>query len=279
MDFLLNDFEISYTYSATVYTSAKSGFKSLRNHAIAFAPLYRGIIHTDSVLNSRQIRQDTLFDLPYAREEASYVHNVLGGELYINGSASESIYKRNAAMFPIIHLAMHTVINDESPAYSKLIFSKDSDIENDGFLNTYEIYSTTLSARMVVVSACNTGSGKLMAGEGVMSLARGFISAGSESVVMSLWEVHDLSGTEVVKLFYRNLFRGMNKSAALRMAKMDFLEESAQYQAHPFYWSTLVLYGNTDGIFYDKGILIGVILMLMAVTAIVIRVFFYLRSR
>jgi hypothetical protein len=96
---------------------------------------------------------------------------------------------------------------------------------------------------------------------------------------MSLWEVHDLSGTEVVKLFYRNLSRGMSKSSALRKAKLDFLANSAQYQSHPFYWSTLVLYGNTESLFFDRSIIIGTILLLIAAIALIIKGYFYFRSR
>jgi CHAT domain-containing protein len=82
---------------------------------------------------------------------------------------------------------------------------------------------------MVVLSSCNTGNGFLSTGEGILSLARGFIYSGSKSVVMSMWEIEDRSGTEIVKLFYKNLKRGYSKSDALKKARIDFLK-NAKYR-------------------------------------------------
>jgi CHAT domain-containing protein len=147
---------------------------------------------------------------------------------------------------------MHTIIDESSPGYSKLIFANPADSTEDGFLNTYEIYNIRMGADMVVVSSCNTGTGRLRSGEGVMSLARGFVNAGSRSVVMSLWEVNDEWGTEVMKSFYDNLLKGQSKSNALRKAKLMFIEngEADQFKGNPFYWATLVIYGNNEPIFW-----------------------------
>ena len=230
------------------------------------------------MLNSRPVRQDILFDLPYARDEASYVQSILGGELYIKDAALESTFKNRAPWFPIIHLAMHAIINDQSPGYSRLIFSQQEQ-GDEGLLNTYEIYGIPLSSKMVVVSSCNTGSGRLRAGEGVMSMARGFINAGSHSVIMSLWEVDDKLGSETVKLFYDNLKRGDSKSSSLRKAKMHVLNSNSQFQSHPYYWSTLVLYGNRGALFYNTKMLISILLLGLAVVAVLIRILYYLRSK
>ncbi len=277
LDFMVKEFEISYTYSATMYIETSGGGRSLNNRALAFAPEYTGNMERDSVLNTRQLRQEVLSDLPHARDEASYVQRRLGGELYLNENALESIYKSRASQFPVIHLAMHAIINNQYPAYSKLIFSKENN--NEGFLNTYEIYGVPLSSKMVVVSSCNTGSGKLTAGEGVMSLARGFITAGSQSVIMSLWEVDDELGFEIMRFFYENLKRGDSKSKSLRKAKLEMLNGSSQYQSHPFYWSTLVLYGNRSPLFFDAGMLLSAVLLMLALIASAIRLVFYLRSK
>ena len=279
VDFLLKKYEISYTYSATMFIESDKRRKAFRNPALALAPVYSRTIHRDSVINSRQVRQDILFDLPYAREEAAYVAARLGGELYINNEARESVYKDRASHFPVLHLAMHTVINDNSPAYSRLIFSDIHDGAEDGFLNAYEIYGIPVSAAMVVISSCNTGSGKLRAGEGVMSLARAFINAGSQSVVMSLWEVDDKWGQQVIISFYDNLKTGMSKSHALRKARLDFLENSSQFQSHPYYWSTLVLYGNDTPLFYDLK-RVAVRLLLKAILLfLTVRIVYRVRSK
>ncbi|MFO7575681.1 MAG: CHAT domain-containing tetratricopeptide repeat protein [Bacteroidales bacterium] len=278
LGFLLKEFDISYTYSATMYIETSASRRSFSNPVLAFAPIYREGIERDSVLNTRQLRQDVLFDLPYARDEALYAQSLLGGELYLNDEALESSFKSRAPWFPVIHLAMHAIINEESPGYSRLIFTSEKGV-NEGLLNTYEIYGIPLTAKMVVVSSCNTGSGKLRAGEGVMSLARGFINAGSQSVIMSLWEVDDRLGSETVKLFYDKLKTGNSKSSALRKAKLEILNGSYQFQAHPYYWSTLVLYGNRGALFFDAGMMISIVLLGFALAAVLIRLLFYLKSK
>jgi len=257
LDFMILDHEISYTYSATMYIETSGRDRSFTNSGLFLAPEYLYGIHTDSLLNARQLRQDTLFDLPYARDEAKFAHSLLGGELYLNENALESVYKTRASGFSIIHLAMHTLVNNDKPAFSRLIFSNVADGEEDGLLNTYELYSVPLTARLVIVSSCNTGYGKLRSGEGMMSLARGFVSAGTRSVIMSLWEVDDKWGAETVKDFYRNLKSGMSKSGALRKAKIDIITGSYQFQSHPYYWSTLLLYGNREAMFHDNAMLIA----------------------
>ncbi len=129
----------------------------------------------------------------------------------------ENLYSRTVAgEYDIIHLAMHTYLNDQNPMNSAMIFSQVSDTPEDGLLYTYEVYGIPLKTRMVVLSSCNTGSGILSTGEGILSLARGFLYSGSQSVVMSMWEIEDKSGTEIIKMFYENLKKGKSKSKALR---------------------------------------------------------------
>jgi CHAT domain-containing protein len=154
------------------------------------------------------------------------------------------------------------------PDTRKLIFANPADSTEDGFLNTYEIYNVPLAANMVVVSSCNTGSGRLRSGEGVMSLARGFVNAGSRSVVMSLWEVNDEWGTEVIKSFYDNLWKGQSKSVALRKAKLRFIEngKADQFKGNPFYWATLVIYGNNEPIFW--GLFRIIVILFVAVASV-----------
>ncbi len=119
---------------------------------------------------------------------------------------------------------MHTILNDKDPMYSTLIFSSEDDSTQDRYLKTYEVYSIPLRAKMVVLSSCNSGTGYLYSGEGILSLARGFMYSGSESVVMAMWEIEDRSGTEIVKGFYDNLKKGYSKSSSLRRARIKISE-------------------------------------------------------
>ena len=113
----------------------------------------------------------------------------------------------------MLHLATHAEIDNKNPLYNKLIFS-------DGDMTSSEIYLSETRAKMAVLSACNTGFGKLEKGEGVMSMARAFHFSGVPSVVMSLWKVPDRSTMQIMLLFYQHLENGESKSEALRKAKL-----------------------------------------------------------
>jgi len=252
LNYLMNEYDISYTYSATLMAEyVKKGINS-SNKLIAFAPNYPDPINIQSVLMSRQATQGVLNDLPYARKEAEYVTEITGGKLYENGDARESVYKQESGKYDIIHLAMHTLLNDRDPMRSTLIFSQSANSIEDGYLKTYEVYGIPLKAKMVVLSSCNTGSGLLLSGEGIISLARGFIFSGSQSVVMSMWEIEDKSGTDIVEMFYKYLKEGYTKSAALKKARMNFLKNSDQLRSHPYFWSTLVVYGDNSPLYHSK---------------------------
>ena len=265
LPYMMKHFSISYTYSATLLAESLKNNYNLTNSLVAFAPVYNRSINADSILNIRQVRVSMLHDLKFAREEAEYVADLTGGRLYLNDNAKESVFKNEAAGYDIIHLAMHTILNDQDPMHSKMLFYQENDSTEDGNLNTYEVYGVPLKAKMVILSSCNTGSGVLHSGEGILSLARGFIYSGSRSVVMSMWEIEDRSGAEIVKSYYRYLKRGASKSNALRKARIRYLENSDMLRSHPYFWASLVVYGNNDPLYYSVqiAILIGSIVLII----------------
>jgi CHAT domain-containing protein len=181
-----------------------------------------------------------------AQEEVSNVINIFHGDIFNNEKATESNFKLNSEGYDVLHLAMHTIIDDEDPMYSKMVFSMGNDSTNDGYLNTFEIYNLNLKAQLAVLSACNTGSGKIRNGEGIMSLARGFIYAGVPSIVMTLWEVDDKSGADIMTNFYSYLKDGQAKDKALQNAKLEYLSTASQLRAHPYFWSAYVNVGNSN---------------------------------
>jgi CHAT domain-containing protein len=266
MKYLMDDFDISYTYSATLMAESERYSSVWQNKSISFAPNYPDTIDIQTVLLNRQSTQGVLTDLPYARREAEYVSKITHGLLFENNAARESVFRAESGKFDIIHLAMHTVLSDKDPLHSTLIFSPEKDSVNDGYLKTYEIYGIPLKAKMVVLSSCNTGTGLLSSGEGILSLARGFIFSGSQSVVMSMWEIEDQSGTEIVKLFYDNLKKGYTKSDALRKSRIYYLKHSDQLRSHPYFWSALVIYGNNNPLYFSIYLKIaaGIVLILVA---------------
>jgi CHAT domain-containing protein len=268
--YMINDFEISYTYSATFMAESLSERSTFRNKVIAFAPNYPKSIDIQSVILKRQTQGGLLRDLPYARQEAEYVTDITGGSLYENSEAKSSVYKNEAGKYNIIHLAMHTLVNDKDPMNSTLIFSPESDTLEERYLKTYEVYGIPLKAKMVVLSSCNTGSGLLFSGEGILSLARGFIYSGSKSVVMSMWEIEDRSGTEVVKRFYDHLKRGYSKSGALRSAKLSFTKSADNLRSHPYFWSALIVYGNNSPLYYNRYAVIASVLLSLIIICLII---------
>lgn len=276
LHYLHEDFDISYTYSATYLAESDIHNLKISNKSVSFAPSYTDTINIKSVLMSRQAEDRVLRDLPYARQEAEYVSGITNGMLYENTDAKESVFKNVSGNYGIIHLAMHTLLNDKDPMRSTLIFSPESDTLNDGHLRTFEVYGIPLKAKMVVLSSCNTGSGFLSTGEGILSLARGFIYSGSQSVVMSMWEIEDRSGTEIVKLFYDNLKKGYSKSVALRKARITYLKKSDMLRSHPYYWSTLVVYGDNSPIYCNRYLLTALAAIVLVLTVLTV---LYLRKR
>jgi CHAT domain-containing protein/tetratricopeptide (TPR) repeat protein len=276
LHYLMNDFDISYTYSATFMAESIKKEFNRSNKLIAIAPNYPDPIDIQSVLMSRQAGMGVLNDLPYARQEAKYVSDITGGKLFINSEAKESVYKKESGKYDIIHLAMHTLLNDKDPMHSTLIFSQANDSLEDGYLNTFEIYGIPLKSKMVVLSSCNTGTGLLYSGEGILSLARGFIYSGSQSVVMSMWEIEDKSGTKIVEMFYENLKKGYTKSLALKKARIDFLKDADLLRSHPYFWSALVVYGNNSPLYYSKTPIVTIVTI---VTILILSFGFYFRKR
>jgi CHAT domain-containing protein/Tfp pilus assembly protein PilF len=149
------------------------------------------------------------------------------------------------SQYRILHFATHGLLNSERPELSGLVFSliDQQGKPQDGFLRLHEIYNLQLNADLVVLSACETGLGKEIKGEGLIGLTRGFMYSGAPRVVASLWNVDDLATAELMKLFYQRMLKdGMPAGAALRAAQ---LELSGQKRwASPYFWAGFVLHGE-----------------------------------
>lgn len=268
--FALKKYRFSYIYSVTLSSEAGKRSRRLNNDLIAFAPTYEGMELNDTLLTAWPSLRGEIRELPYALIEAEDAVSQCGGRAFLGEEAREETFKSQAPGYDIIHLAMHTLVDDRHPAYSKMLFADGAEGSNDGMLNTYEVYSIPLDAMMVVLSSCNTGSGMLVNGEGILSLARGFLYAGSRSAIMSMWEVEDVSASEVIHSFYKNMRSGQTKSSALRSARVKYLRTASQGKSHPYYWSALVIYGDDTPLWYNRVILyVSLLLLLLVATALV----------
>ncbi|EPR73339.1 kinesin light chain-like protein [Winogradskyella psychrotolerans RS-3] len=186
---------------------------------------------------------NTTSKLPKVSREINSILNIFDGVAYLN--ASKSDFENNANDFNVLHLAMHSKIDEVHPEFSSLSFYGVDD--NQLFIS--ELYNETLRANMVVLSACDTGSGFYENGEGVISLSRAFNYAGIPSTVMSLWKVDDEATATIMTYFYSHLKCGEFKDEALKNAKLDYLENTDdELLKHPYYWSGFVITGNTDAL-------------------------------
>ncbi len=167
-------------------------------------------------------------------------------KVYTGKDASESNFQRLAPEFDVIHLAIHGEADMENALESKLIFPVGGEGQ-DGILHPYELYKLNLGAELVVLSACESGLGKLYNGEGIFSMARAFAFSGAPSIVMSLWKINDRTTSILMESFYRELTAESPIDLALHQTKDLFLQSSDELTAHPSNWAALVPIGNMSG--------------------------------
>jgi CHAT domain-containing protein len=255
LDYLVKDYNISYSYSASLWkenlTQSKASLNPLHNQQVlGFAGSYPKPQHSLFNLRSESLCniRGALEDLPAATKEVRALSKMFYGKFLIGAGASEANFKELAPKYSVIHLAMHGVSNEVAPILSSLAFSEDYQTEEDNFLQAYEIAQLPLQASLVVLSACETGYGKFQQGEGVISLARSFMYAGVPSLVVSLWQVNDQATAIIMRLFYQNLAKGMTKSMALRTAKLSYIELFDGMAVHPALWSAFIQIGDSTAI-------------------------------
>jgi CHAT domain-containing protein/Tfp pilus assembly protein PilF len=246
--YLLNDYVISYCYSATLLREMKSrkqSQKSLKSF-LAFAPSFEQNGKKDSLLV--QGNRGGLNRLEYNIEEVELINSIFRGTVFAGNQATKFNFLSEAPNYKIIHLATHGKSNDKAEDFSYLAFSRQADSLNHDLVYTRDLYNLKLNADMVVLSACETGLGKLQKGEGVVSLARGFSYAGTKSIVTSLWSVNDRATIQLMNDFYQYLEAGIPKDQALRKAKLDFIQNHPNDQAHPFFWGAFIPIGSMEPI-------------------------------
>jgi len=166
-------------------------------------------------------------------------------KVLVRREANEKTFKTLAPQYATIHLATHGVLDNREPLNSYVLVTKTEDeTENDGLLHAREIIDLNLDADLAVLSACETGNGRISPGEGVIGMSWAFLVAGARSVVVSQWRVNSVSTTHLMKNFYQAMARqtdlnGRNKSEAIREASLSLLKDR-RYR-HPFYWAGFVL--------------------------------------
>jgi len=264
--YLVREYSVGYSYSTTIHFNPLKHVKIPSENILAFAPIYSKSENTNKA--SILLRSQDLIDLitlPGVTIEVNNISNLLKTDAYYNVAAKESVFKRLAGKYNVLHLAMHTMIDNNDPMLSSLIFTQVPDGNEDGLLHTYEIYNMKLNARMTVLSSCSSGYGKIQPGEGVQSLARGFAYAGCPSILMTLWEVGDYSAALLMTDFYKYLKDHRTKPQALRESKMNFINFSDELRANPYFWASYVVIGDSSPLYpfrNDMATLSGFLLLL-----------------
>jgi CHAT domain-containing protein len=234
-NYLVKDFAISYNYAASFLKKNNSGTN--KKEILAFAPYASR--QPDSI-------NSVFTTLPASKEEVES----LEGKIFLDTAATKNNFLENAAQFPIIHLATHAQANDKQPLESFIAFyPQKNSTALQCRLYEPEIYNLRLNnSVLIILSACETGKGQLISGEGLISLSRAFSYAGCPSVITSLWKAEDNTTAYLTRRLHHYLQEGLAKDEALQKAKLDYLNDDAiapNFKT-PNFWAHLILVGDTS---------------------------------
>jgi CHAT domain-containing protein/Flp pilus assembly protein TadD len=183
--------------------------------------------------------------LPAAHDEVNRIASLFPADqavVFLGPDATEENVKSSALVTTArhLHFASHGLLDETIPERSGLQLARASPLE-DGLLQVREVFNLELHADLVVLSACKTGLGKEVSGEGLIGMARAFLYAGAGSILVSLWQVDDESTSDLMVTFYRYLQKLGDKSEALRRAKLEAIDNSRY--VHPYFWAPFILVG------------------------------------
>ncbi len=233
--YLLESYPISYAYSTQLLLQEPSNrqLHSARRSLLAYAPSFGQAIASARA----SCTSDELYSLQCSEGEVQDISAIWSGDAIIGAEATLSSFRQHAPNARILHLATHACIDEKNAERNKIFFS-------DQALTGIDLQAMKLQPDLTILSACNTGTGQLARGEGILSLARDFRLAGSPSTLTSLWSVDDCATSKIMTSFHQHLFHGKSKAEAIRAAKLDFLATADKEQSHPYFWAAFVQYGD-----------------------------------
>ncbi|MEM1319358.1 MAG: CHAT domain-containing protein [Bacteroidota bacterium] len=269
MPFLIRKYAISYEHSASllVQNERRRQQESFgeREDFLGIAPVFRDTIGAGYVWDSQNFVLDTAaqeetvmrgmdFERTYFRELKYSESEVLtiaklfakkkrSSKAFMHDEASERQFKEQVQNYKYVHIASHSFVNTETPSYSGIAFARAAEgSSEDGILFSAESYFLDLNADLVVLSSCESGTGRLAGEEGLLSLTRGFTYAGVPNIVASLWKVSDKHTSKLMRQFYAHLLKDESHAQALRSAKLKLAK--SKKTAAPRLWSSFVLIGR-----------------------------------
>lgn len=252
LPYLIHEKNISYAFSATLQSQmnkAKASRNS-KNKFYALAPSYHKIADKNFSPIALRNNLDTLiFNQPEVKDISS-----LTNAIPLSGSdASKENFLNILSQANVLHIAAHAKANLLEPDLSFIAFSNTGDTLTHPFrLYTYEMYNQPMSMELVVLSACETATGLVSEGEGVINIARTFAHGGTQSIVTTLWSIPDNETTkDIIVNFYKGLKEKNQKDVSLRNAKLAHISKSDHVRAHPKYWAAFTAVGNMNPIALD----------------------------
>ena len=223
MQYLLKNFAVGYNNSATFYLNSIP-FKHVKETVLGVFPVF----------------ENSALELAFSKKEMQNLQKNFKGIYLENDKATFKNFSTNAANFSILHLSTHASSGDIIEPASIRFYEQE--------ILYSELYHLNINPDLVVLSACETGIGKLYNSEGAMSVARGFQFAGAQNLLFSLWKVNDYTTSVFMEKFYKKVKSGNSYFEANHQAKLDFLKSSRIPNAKksPYYWSAFVYYGTLE---------------------------------
>ncbi|HKV05037.1 MAG TPA: CHAT domain-containing tetratricopeptide repeat protein [Candidatus Acidoferrales bacterium] len=212
--YLIDSFTVSYAPSATVFALCQR-----KASAASGPPLVLGVPDAQA---------------PLILDEVRSVAGILpGAELIVGAPANEAVLRDKGAHSKLIHIATHGNFRQDNPMFSGIRLG-------GGYLNLYDLYQLKLDAELVALSGCATGLNVVSPGDELLGLIRGLLYAGAQSLLLTLWDVHDRSTADFMTGFYRRIGTGEGKASAVRGAMLELRER----YPHPYYWAPFTLIGK-----------------------------------
>ena len=236
VDYLINHSDVSYASSHSILDYQSKHYSDSEPKTIGYA-----IDYTDFPVGQYSQLVHSIAELQSLQPSTAL-------KTFSQQAATNSSFFEEAENATLIHLSLHGISDASDPALSYLQFYP-KDAEDDGKLFIKDIYHKGIDPELIVLSSCRSGDGYLSEAEGSISFAHAFSYSNAQSVVVNLWDSASNSSFELIQGFYKNLFRGLSKSKSLQLTKIDYFNQvKAQELAHPFYWATLVMYGDPSSI-------------------------------
>ncbi|WP_282133911.1 CHAT domain-containing protein [Seonamhaeicola maritimus] len=220
MPFIVKSQNIIYNSSAYFYTTDNNSKSN--NNLLGFFPVFK---------NSNKT-------LTYSIDEANAIKKEMASKMLMNKEATKANFLKNASNYGMLHLSTHS---------SHGVSGKPANIDfYDETLYLNELYSLNLNPNLVVLSACETGKGKLYKAEDAMSIARGFQYSGARNLLFSLWQINDLSTSKIMQSFYENYSDTQSAHYSNQLSKLAYLENESisNTKKSPYYWGAFVYYGE-----------------------------------